>query len=329
MFAGADGRFPAHRALRDDASSAARNPRTRMSRPHRFDHDHFRARPGRRVRLKDHDPAYTAGLPDKDAAAQALAADIAALAATQELLWASARRSVLIIFQALDAAGKDGTIKHVMSGVNPQGCTVTSFKAPSEEERAHHFLWRPMRFLPARGRIAIFNRSYYEEVLVVRVHPEFLAPQGLPPDQLKPAALKRLWPRRYDEINRFEATLVENGTSIIKFFLHVSRAEQRRRFLARLTDPEKLWKFSPADFAERARWHDYRKAYEDMLSATSTPAAPWYIIPADHKWFMRALVADVVAARIGESGLCYPEVPPEKRRELAMLRRKLEGDERA
>ncbi len=300
---------------------------TAISRRHRFDHDRFIVPPGRKTRLKEYDPAYTAGLKSKAQAQQALAEDVSALAAAQELLWASAQNSVLIIFQGLDAAGKDGTIKHVMSGVNPQGCAVYSFKAPTEEERLHHFLWRPGRFLPARGRIAIFNRSYYEEVLVVRVHPEWLAQQWLPAEQRNGKKnLAQIWAARYDAINNFERVLTRGGNCIIKCFLHVSRAEQRRRFLDRLTDPGKYWKFSAADFQERQFWDGYVAAYEAMLSATSTASAPWYIIPADHKWFMRAAIADIIAARINALDLRFPTVGKAKRQELAQIRRALEAE---
>jgi PPK2 family polyphosphate:nucleotide phosphotransferase len=300
-----------------------------MPRKRQFHHERFIVAPGRRVRLDDYDPGDTGGLKRKTQAHEALAENVAALAAAQELLWASAQYSVLIVFQGLDAAGKDGTIKHVMSGVNPQGCAVYSFKAPNEEERLHHFLWRPGRYLPPRGRIAIFNRSYYEEVLVVRVHPEWLDRQWLPAEQRQTKDLARLWEARYDEINSFENVLTRGGNCIIKFFLHVSRQEQRRRFLERLTDPDKYWKFSAADFKERQCWNDYTQAYEDMLSATSTPAAPWYIIPADHKWFMRAAVADIIVSRINALNLQFPPVTREKRRELAQVRRALETETRA
>jgi PPK2 family polyphosphate:nucleotide phosphotransferase len=305
-----------------------------MSREHRLNHDRFIVPPGGKIRLKNYDPSYAGGLKGKAQAQKALAQDVSSLSAAQELLWASAQYSVLIIFQALDAAGKDGTIKHVMSGVNPQGCDVYGFKAPNDEERLHHFLWRPNRFLPARGRIAIFNRSYYEEVLVVRVHPELLEREWLPPEQRqdlqlaqrKKKNLAKIWSRRYDEINNFERLLTQSGNCIIKFFLHVSRDEQRNRFLERLTNPDKYWKFSPADFRERACWEAYSQAYEDMLSGTSTEYAPWYVIPADHKWFMRAAVADIIAARINAMDLKYPTVSKEKRRELEEVRRALEAD---
>jgi PPK2 family polyphosphate:nucleotide phosphotransferase len=296
-----------------------------MAGKHHFHLDRFVVPFGRKLRLAEHDPAYTGGIRNKGAAQAALLDDVSHLAAAQELLWATGEHALLIILQGLDAAGKDGTIKHVMSGVNPQGCNVTSFKAPSDEEAQHDFLWRPVRFLPARGQIAIFNRSYYEEVLVVRVHPEFLERQHLPPEQrrLKPA---QLWALRHEQIVAFERRLVENGTCVLKFFLHTSREEQRRRFLARLSDPKKCWKFSAADSRERKFWDDYIQAYEDMLSATSTRWAPWYVIPADHKWFLRACVADIIAARLTALRLKYPKVSKARRAELARVRRALEGE---
>jgi PPK2 family polyphosphate:nucleotide phosphotransferase len=297
-----------------------------MSRERRVEHERFLVPPGRKVRLQDYDPAYRGRFKSKAQAQEALAEDVSALTAAQELLWASAQYSMLIIFQGLDAAGKDGTIKHVMSGVNPQGCAVYSFKAPTEEERAHHFLWRPGRYLPARGRIAIFNRSYYEEVLVVRVHPEWLTQQWLPREQRVEKNPARIWPARYEEINNFERILTHGGNCILKFFLHVSKAEQQQRFVARLTDPDKYWKFSAADFRERQCWDAYVAAYEDMLGATSTKHAPWYVIPADHKWFMRAAVAEIIAARIEALDLRLPAVSPEKRRELARIRKALAAE---
>jgi PPK2 family polyphosphate:nucleotide phosphotransferase len=295
------------------------------SKHHRLNHACFRIKPGTKARIEDFDPAYTGGFKDKDEAHTALLEDVTALSAAQELLWATGSHAVLIIFQAMDAAGKDGTIKHVMSGVNPQGCSVTSFKAPSDEERQHPFLWRPTRFLPGGGRIAIFNRSYYEEVLVVRVHPEFLESQWLPPGARREPN-DALWKTRFDEINAFEEALVEGGTLVLKFFLNVSRQEQRERFLARLTDKAKQWKFSPADFRERARWDEYMRAYEEMLSATSTKEAPWYVIPADHKWFMRAAVADVITAKIQELDLRFPKVKKETLTEFSGILERLNSE---
>ncbi len=226
------------------------------------------------------------------------------LGKAQELLYASDTRSVLIVLQAIDAAGKDGTIRHVMSGVNPQGCQVFSFKKPSAEELDHNFLWRHMKSLPERGRIGIFNRSYYEDVLVVKVHPEWLGP-GQPANPEK-----RFWKERYEDINHFEQHLTRNGTVVLKFFLHLSKKEQRRRFLERLDDPSKHWKFSAADLGERAHWKKYRAAYEDALAATSTRHAPWFVIPADRKFVARALVADIIVSTIESLGLSYPTPDP-------------------
>ncbi|MCP5523172.1 MAG: polyphosphate kinase 2 family protein [Verrucomicrobiales bacterium] len=292
--------------------------------PH-LDQRPFLVRPGRRFRLKDHAPDATGEFGGKAAAKQALGEDVGALAAAQELLWADAGRSVIVILQALDAAGKDGTIKHVMSGVNPQGVEVVSFKAPSEEEKRHHFLWRPTRALPGRGRIAIFNRSYYEEVLVVRVHPEWLAGQYIPAE-LRKHGYRRLWKVRFDRINEFERTLVENGVCVIKFFLNVSKKEQKARFLERLNNPEKHWKFSAADIRERQHWKDYQHAYEEMLAATSTKEAPWYVIPADHKWFARAVVADIIAERIERMKLKFPRPTQEQLDGLDAARAQLESE---
>jgi PPK2 family polyphosphate:nucleotide phosphotransferase len=273
-----------------------------MTDRHRLDHMPFLVPPGKKIRLADYEPGYTAGIRDKAAAKEALLQDVSELAEIQDIFWASKEYALIIILQALDAAGKDSTIKHVMSGVNPQGVMVYSFKAPSEEERLHHFLWRPMRVLPPAGSIAIFNRSYYEEVLVVRVHPEFLDGQRLS-TAVRKKGLDHVWRSRYDEINSFEKTLAKENTHVLKFFLNVSRDAQRKRFLARLEDPAKNWKFSAGDLKERARWDDYQQAYEDMLNATSTEAAPWYVIPADNKWFARACVADIIAARLRELDL--------------------------
>jgi len=292
---------------------------------HRLDHTPYLVAPGQKIRLKDYDPGFTAGFKNKAEGKAALLEDVSALAEAQELLWASAQHAVLIIFQALDAAGKDSTIKHVMSGVNPQGVQVHSFKAPSEEERRHHFLWRPMKALPACGRIAIFNRSYYEEALVVRVHPHFLEAQWLP-QKLRDKNNKQFWKSRYSDINEFELIATRNDTTIIKFFLHVSKEEQRQRFLERLNEPEKQWKFSVSDYKERAYWDDYVTVYEDMLNATSTEWAPWYIIPADRKWFMRALVADIITARIEALNLAFPQVSQEQLSALEEVKQQLEQE---
>jgi len=295
---------------------------------HRFDPTPFRVAPGRPVRLADYPTAPTdellrsQGLDGKKDAKATLKDDVSALAEAQRLLWADGRRAVLVILQGLDAAGKDGTIRHVMSGVNPQGCEVHAFKAPSAEELDHPFLWRPTRFLPAKGRIGIFNRSYYEEVLVVRVHPAFLVPQRLPHDLRGEA----LWRQRYEDINAFERSLVRGGTSVVKLYLHLSREEQKERFMERLTRPDKHWKFSASDLRERRFRPVYTEAYQDMLSATSTEWAPWYVVPADKKWFSRALVADVLTRHIQGLDLRYPEVSEEDRRELETAREELEAE---
>jgi PPK2 family polyphosphate:nucleotide phosphotransferase len=293
-----------------------------MTKSHRLDHSLFLLPPGKKIDLADYDPGYTAGFKDKEAAKAALLEDVSELAQMQDVFWASKRYALIIIFQALDAAGKDSTIKHVMSGVNPQGVTVYSFKAPNEEERLHPFLWRPMRVLPAAGTIAIFNRSYYEEVLVVRVHPEFLDGQLLVREQLK-KGLDHLWKVRYEDINTFEKTLAQENTRVLKFFLNVSREEQRQRFLKRLEDPEKNWKFSVADLKEREDWNEYQAAYQDMLRATSTEVAPWYIIPADKKWFMRACVADIITTQLRELHLEYPHLGESEAAALAQAKEQL------
>jgi PPK2 family polyphosphate:nucleotide phosphotransferase len=284
--------------------------------------------PGKKVRLKDYDPGWEGDkkLPRekrKEYAQGVLTDEVTALARAQELLYASNTWAVLVIFQAMDAAGKDSTIKHVMSGVNPQGCQVYSFKHPAGEEQEHTFLWRCTRVLPNRGRIGIFNRSYYEEVLIVKVHPELAEAQHIPgadPDR------KRFWQGRYDDMNTLERHLTRNGTAVLKFFLNISRKEQRKRFLARVNDPTKHWKFSPDDLTERALWDEYMKAYQDMLEATSTKWAPWYVIPADHKWVTRALVASILTRTIQSLDLDYPEVTPEKQRQIAEAKRQLEAE---
>lgn len=296
-----------------------------MSKSHRLDHSPFTIKPGTKVDLGDFKTDYTSGFANKKAAEAALLEDVSELAAAQNLLWASKEYGVIILFQALDAAGKDGTIKHVMSGVNPQGVNVHSFKAPSEEERLHHFLWRPMRALPARGMIAIFNRSYYEEVLVVRIHPEFLNGQMIP-RELRGKDLSQLWTARYDEINAFERVMAQHNICFIKFFLHVSKKEQKKRFLERLDDADKNWKFSIGDLHERSFWNEYQDAYEDMLSATSTEWAPWHVIPADKKWFARACVADIITSRIQQLDLRMPKIGDSERSQLAEARRKLESE---
>jgi PPK2 family polyphosphate:nucleotide phosphotransferase len=285
----------------------------------------FRVKDGTRFRLRQVDPAETTGFRSKEHAAQALQRGVERLAALQERLYADDRWAVLVIFQAMDAAGKDSTIKHVMSGVNPQGCQVFSFKAPSAEELDHDFLWRTTKCLPERGRIGIFNRSYYEETLVVRVHPELLQKQRLP-DGL---ARREVWVRRFEDINAYERHLSRNGTRIVKFFLHVSRDEQRRRFLERLKDPEKNWKFAPGDLGERDRWDDYMAAYEDMVRHTATDHAPWYVVPADHKWVTRLVVVEAIVGELERLDLSFPKVPPAERRALETFRAILESEEKA
>jgi len=277
----------------------------------------FTVTSGRRFRLSDVDPADTGGIESKEHAAALLAAGLEQLQAQQEKLYAQGRWAMLLIFQAMDAAGKDSTIKHVMSGVNPQGCQVFSFKAPSTEELAHDFLWRTTKCLPERGRIGIFNRSYYEEVLVVRVHPQLLAAQRLPDELVS----KRIWEERFDDINGFERHLTRNGVVVRKFFLHVSKAKQKERFLERLETPEKNWKFSAGDIAERKNWDDYMAGYEDMIRHTATADAPWSVVPADHKWFTRLVVAATVVDALSELDLKFPKVDEEKRRQLAATRR--------
>jgi PPK2 family polyphosphate:nucleotide phosphotransferase len=290
----------------------------------------FRAEPGEKIRLKDFDTGWAqtkalreAGKAEvKQRSKELLEEDLERLAEVQDVLYADDRYSLLIVLQAMDAAGKDGTIKHVMSGVNPQGCQVFAFKKPSAEDLDHNFLWRYMRCLPERGRIGIFNRSYYEDVLVVKVHSELLAQQKLPDGKRG----KSFWADRYEDINAFERHLVRNGTLILKFFLHVSKDEQKKRFLERLERPEKNWKFSGSDLPERQYWDDYQKAYEEAITATSTDWAPWYVVPADDKWATRALVADIVTRTLSDLKLKFPEVSEAQRQILAEARSKLEAE---
>jgi PPK2 family polyphosphate:nucleotide phosphotransferase len=286
----------------------------------------FRVTKGKKFRLEDYDPGDTFGMQNesKDEAEALRQRGVELLAEYQDKLYAQDRWAVLLILQAMDAAGKDGTIKHVMSGVNPQGCEVYSFKAPSREELDHDFLWRCVPCLPNRGHIGIFNRSYYEEVLVVRVHPELLAAQQLPPELVR----KRIWEERYEDIAGFERYLARNGTVIRKFFLHVSKKEQKKRFLARLDEPEKNWKFSAADVKERGHWDDYMHAYEDMIRATAAPHAPWYVVPADNKWFTRLVVALAVVATLEDLDLRYPKIGRQARAELDAARAALRSEDR-
>jgi len=281
--------------------------------------DAFRVKHGDSFRLKDYDPADIRGIHSKDKANELLQQSVVVLQELQERLYAQDQWAVLLIFQAMDAAGKDSLIKHVMSGVNPEGCDVASFKQPSVEELDHDFLWRTTRRLPQRGKIGIFNRSYYEEVLVVRVHQEFLAKQHLP-SQL---VTKKIWKERFEDIRNFENYLTRNGVVIRKFFLHVSKEEQKRRFLARLNEPEKNWKFSDADVHERQYWNDYMNAYEEMIQHTSTPEAPWYVVPADHKWFTHIAVSSAIIQTLEEMDLQFPKVNKERRKQLESARQAL------
>jgi PPK2 family polyphosphate:nucleotide phosphotransferase len=281
----------------------------------------YRVIDGKSFHLKDIDPRDTGTLEaeDKPGAKGALQIGIDALAEMQDMLYAQDRWAVLLIFQAMDAAGKDGAIKHVMSGVNPQGCEVYSFKGPGPTELDHDYLWRTHLRAPERGRIGIFNRSYYEEVLVVRVHPEILESQKLPPGHID----GNIWDDRLKDIRNFERYLARNGVAICKFFLHVSRNEQKRRFLERLEQPEKNWKFSPNDVRERPYWKDYMRAYEDAIRATATEDAPWYVVPADNKWFTRVVVAAATITTLASLGLQYPKVDKAKKKDLATAKRVL------
>jgi PPK2 family polyphosphate:nucleotide phosphotransferase len=281
--------------------------------------DRFRVRHGDLAALSRHRPDDTAEIRDKKVAREHLTKGIERLAARQELLYAQDEYALLLIFQGMDASGKDGAIKHVISGVNPQGTGVHAFKQPSSEELDHDFLWRAAVHLPARGRIGIFNRSYYEDVLVVRVHPNLLAAQRLPDECVTP----RIWKERFEDINSFEQYLHRNGTVIRKFFLHISRGEQRRRLLKRLDDPAKNWKFSAADLAERKKWKAYMAAYREALAATSHRRSPWYVVPADHKWFAHVVIADVIVQTLDDLDLSFPKLTPGKRRELERARRLL------
>ncbi len=289
--------------------------------------EHCQIKAGKKFRLKDHDPSW-AGDPNiskhdrKEFAENALSEDVTALAEAQELLYASDTWSLLIVLQAMDAAGKDGMIKHVMSGINPQGCQVFSFKQPSKEELDHNFLWRCMVRLPERGRIGIFNRSYYEDVLVVKVHPELIANEHIPNAKVN----KEFWEKRYQDINNFEEHLTRNGTKIVKFYLNISKDEQRERFLARIDNPDKHWKFSTADVAERGFWDEYMDAFQQCIDNTSTDWAPWYVIPSNHKWVSRALVAKILVDIIQSLGVKYPEVSPERLKQIEAAKKQLESE---
>ena len=280
----------------------------------------YRIDDGSKFRLKDVDPADTGPIESKEKAREYLRSGIERLTKLQDMLYAQDRWALLLVFQAMDAAGKDGTIKHVLSGVNPQGCQVYSFKSPSTEEIDHDFLWRTNKSLPERGRIGIFNRSYYEEVLVVRVHPEYLKAQRLP----QGLVTKHIWKERYEDIASFERYATRNGIAVRKFFLHVSKKEQKKRFLERLDRPDKNWKFSSADARERERWDDYMEAYEDMIRATATHEAPWYVVPADNKWFTRLVVGAAIVEALEDMDLAYPTVDEAKKHELDVARALLE-----
>jgi PPK2 family polyphosphate:nucleotide phosphotransferase len=280
--------------------------------------------PGEKVRLEDFDPGNTGPFENKEDALEKLEKDIRTLSDLQGTLYAQNRYALLLIFQAMDAAGKDSVIKHVMSGVNPQGCQVTSFKAPSAEELNHDYLWRCVVRVPERGKIGIFNRSYYEEVLIVRVHPELLEKEHLTGE----LAGEDLWTHRYEEINQYERYLTRNGIYPLKFFLHVSREEQRKRFLKRLEEKDKNWKFSMDDIATRGEWDQYMEAYEAMVNQTSTPWAPWHVIPADHKWFTRVAVADLIVTKLRSLDLRFPELTKDQRKELQSAQRLLENEGR-
>lgn len=284
----------------------------------------YRVEEGKKFRLKDYDPADTHGLKSelKPQARQWLAHGVEELSRLQDILAAQDRWGLLLVLQAMDAAGKDGTIKHVMSGVNPQGVHVSSFKAPSAEELDHDYLWRSMKCVPERGRIGIFNRSYYEEVLVVRIHPDLLEKQKLP----KSLVTKHIWQQRFEDINAFERYLTRNGIAVLKIFLHVSKKEQKRRFLERLDRPEKNWKFSPSDVKERQYWDAYQDAYEDAIQHTAHEHAPWYVVPADNKWFTRLVVAAAVVHSLEGMNLKYPKVDAEQKAELEKARQQLEKE---
>jgi PPK2 family polyphosphate:nucleotide phosphotransferase len=287
----------------------------------KLDVERFRVTPGKRLRLRDHRPGDTRPFPTRKEPLARMREGLERLADLQELLYAQNRYALLLIFQAMDAAGKDSAIRHVMRGLGPQATQVFSFKAPSAEELDHDFMWRALKVAPERGRIGVFNRSYYEEVLVVRVRPELLARQPLPPSVVTPD----IWTARFEDIRNIERYLVRNGIVIRKFFLHVSRDEQRERFLERIEDPTKNWKFSLADLAERDRWQDYMAAYEDALSATSTDYAPWYVIPADRKWFTRLAIVEIVIRTLESLELSFPAPDAQQRAQLAEARRRLSG----
>lgn len=281
--------------------------------------DKLRVAPGHEIRLADRDPRDTLSFEKKSEAREVLESDIQRLAKLQDVFAAARTHALLIVLQGMDSAGKDGAVKHVMSGVNPQGVDVYSFKAPTEEELLHDFLWRSTCVLPERGRINIFNRSYYEEVVVVRVHPELLAREGV-------SSEKDVWTKRFEDINAYERHLTRNGTTVLKFFLHLSKDEQRKRLLERLDDEKKNWKFSVSDIHERRYWDEYQQAYEKAINATSTECAPWYVIPADRKWFMRTAIANIIVSTLDSLHLQYPRLTPEIAAQLEQFRKQLESE---
>ncbi len=286
----------------------------------------FLVEPKTKVKLADYNPAYKDGFESEKDATKQLDDDIKRLRKLQEKMYADDRHSVLLVFQAMDAAGKDGTIKHVMSGLNPQGCQVYSFKHPSNEEYDHDFLWRHYKALPERGRIGIFNRSHYENVLICKVHPQYVLSERLPNINSVDDINEEFWQKRYKQIRRFEKNITQNGTVILKFFLHLSKDEQRNRFLERIDNPEKNWKFSFGDINERNYWDEYQTAYEDALSNTSLDDAPWYIVPADNKWFTRAAIANIIADKLESLDLSFPDLPKEEKDKLAAARQQLTNE---
>ena len=292
-----------------------------------IDHSKLIAVPGTRIQLKKYDTAYSGNFKSPKKARKKLKKDIKRTSKLQNKLYASNRHSMLLIFQAMDAAGKDGTIKNVMSGINPQGCQVFSFKAPSQEELDHDFLWRTTRRMPRRGKIGIFNRSYYEEVLITRVHPEFILKQNIPGIHNIDDISEDFWEKRYTHINNFEKQQTDSGTVILKFFLHLSKDEQKDRFLSRINKSKKNWKFTLNDIEERRMWNSYQEAFETAINKTSTAWAPWYIIPADHKWFMRTAVCDILADTLEKLDLKYPEVSDEQMNNLQEAKKMLLNEE--
>jgi PPK2 family polyphosphate:nucleotide phosphotransferase len=284
----------------------------------------YRITQGEKFRLKDYDPGDTGGMKDKEDAHGLMQHSVEMLSHLQEKLYAQDRWGMLVIFQGMDAAGKDGVISHVMSGVNPQGCDVWSFKEPSKEELDHDFMWRCHKVVPERGKVGIFNRSYYEELLVVRVHPDILKNEKLPEKLLS----KNIWEERYEDINAFERYLTRNGIVVLKFFLHLSKKEQKKRFLSRLEDSEKNWKFSMADVKERGYWKQYQGAYEELIQNTATKNAPWYVVPADNKWFTRVVTALAIVTELNELNLAFPDVEKSKRKELEKVRESLENEDK-